>query len=740
LDDHEHIKEAVSFLEKDGPLSRCLKGYEPREQQKKMLLNILEAYQKNDIALIEAGTGTGKSMAYLIPAVLWALKFKERTVISTHTINLQEQLVEKDIPLLLKALKIELKAVLVKGMGNYVCLRKLDDMKHQLRLMPLKEADEFEKIEAWIQSPRDGSRSSLPLVPSPSVWESINAEHDTCSRRDCPYYKDCFYFKAKKQAEDAQILVVNHHLLCSDLIKRDDSEKENNSSILPDYFRVILDEAHHFEDIATDFFANHASLMGIYRDLHRLSADAPGSQIGRLFVLKQCLLNTYKKEHPAEVISIIKRLTHDLPALRWDVWHSSQGAFEAFANFAFLLQKTSRQTQEDLMPGDAKLRLLEMHQTHPDWQNIIQPKTKHLIEAIDKLVQALASLDKDFKGLKNEKLNEMANSIIFDVNALSTRFINFSVILRNYLEPVPQNKVRWIEVQSKQRGQNVCIIDADLDVSKALSNYLFNKFKTIILCSATLTTNQHFNFIRKRLGLTPELLEEVSVTENVYDSPFNYQQQALLAIPTDIPDPTHPSFVSAASEHIWKAIQASRGNAFVLFTSYAMLKTCYENLAHRLTEAKFHPLKQGDSNRQALLNKFKKVERSVLFGTDSFWEGVDVTGEALRCVILVKLPFKVPSEPIIQARSEVIAAQGGDPFFEYALPHAIVKFKQGFGRLIRHRRDRGCIVCLDNRILTKGYGKAFLKSLPNCQQMFAESAILYKHMEEFYRKTYHLVK
>jgi len=740
LDDPNNSKEALSILDKDGPLSRCLKGYEPREQQQQMLLDIMQAYYHNKIALIEAGTGTGKSMAYLIPAVLWALKFKERTVISTHTINLQEQLIEKDIPLLLKAMKVDLKVVLLKGMGNYVCLRKLRDVQHEFRLQPPKEAEELEKIEAWSQTTRDGSRSSLPMVPSASTWEQVGAEHDTCNRRDCEYFKDCFYFKAKRQAEEAQIIVVNHHLLCSDLIKREmDSEQENNG-ILPDYTRIILDEAHHIEDIATDFFANQASQMEIYRNLHRLSTEKLGKAAGKMPLLRLGILNAYKKDHPSEVTSVLKRLTNDLPGLLWEVRHDSQAAFEAFANFANLLNSPNF-AQDDLIPGDAKLRLLAMHQTHPDWQNQILPKTKRLIEAIDKFVQALASLDKDIKFLKNEQLNEMTKNILFDIAALSARLSGFSEILRAYLEPkVPLDKVRWIEVQSQQRGHNISVIDADLDVSKALSKHLFNKFKTIVLCSATLTTNQQFSFIRKRLGITTDLIEGVDITENIYDSPFDYQKQALLVIPTDIPNPAHPDFIEAAADQIWQAIQASRGNAFVLFTSYSMLKTCYEKLSGRLIESKYHPLKQGDNNRQALLNQFKKVERSVLFGTNSFWEGVDVAGDALRCVILVKLPFKVPSDPIIQARSEAIAAQGGDPFFEYALPHAIVMFKQGFGRLIRNRRDRGCIVCLDNRILTKGYGRLFLRSLPNCQQVFDESARIYKLMEDFYRKTYHLVK
>jgi ATP-dependent DNA helicase DinG len=739
LDYSNDLKEALSILDKDGVLSRYLKGYEPREQQRRMLLAISQAYHKNEIALIEAGTGIGKSMAYLIPAVLWALKHKERTVISTHTINLQEQLIEKDIPLLLKAINADVKAVLVKGMGNYICLRKLEDIKYEFRLQAPKEVEELEKIEAWSQTTRDGSRSSLPMVPSASTWEQIRAEYDTCNHRDCKYFKECFYFKARKQAETAQILVVNHHLLCFDLIKREKDSARENSGILPDYSHVILDEAHHIEDIATDFFAHQANQMEVMRNLHRFSSEKQGKGVGKLPLLRQSLLNAYKKDPPPDVMAILKKLTTDLPALRWEVWYDVQAAFEAFARFTNLLNKPNA-TPEDFSSTDVKLRLLALHQTHPEWQNQILPKTKKAIEAIDKFLQSLVGIEKDIGSLKNERLNEMAKNILFDVNALSGRLSDVSVVLKGYLDPkIPLEKVRWIEVQSQQRGQNIRITDAELDVSKLLSNHLFNKFKSVILCSATLTTNHQFDFIRKRLGLVAGLIEEMRVTENTYDSPFDYQKQALLVIPTDIPHPLHPDFFEAAIDHIWQAVRASHGNAFVLFTSYSMLANCYKKLSKRLVENKYYPLKQGESNRQTLLNKFKKVERSVLFGTDSFWEGVDVAGDALRCVIIVKLPFKVPSEPIIQARSEAIAALGGDPFFDYALPHAIVKFKQGFGRLIRNRRDRGCIVCLDNRILTKGYGKLFLKSLPNCQQLFDKKDCIYKSMEDFYRKTYHFI-
>jgi ATP-dependent DNA helicase DinG len=300
--------------------------------------------------------------------------------------------------------------------------------------------------------------------------------------------------------------------------------------------------------------------------------------------------------------------------------------------------------------------------------------------------------------------------------------------------------VRWIESQPLKTLLNVQLIDADLDVSKALADFLFSKFPTIVLCSATLTTNQRFDFFRQRLGLHPKLLPHRSVTEHIYDSPFDYRKQAILAVPTDLPPPNHPDFNEIAYENVWKAIEVSRGHAFVLFTSYTMLQNCYEVLAKRLDEHHYPVFKQGDDNRQGLLNKFKKTKRAVLFGTDSFWEGVDVVGDALRCVIIVKLPFKVPSEPIIQARTEAIMERGGDPFFDFAVPHAIVKFKQGFGRLIRHKWDRGCIICLDTRLVMKGYGKLFLNSLPPCEKVFMNGDRLWPKIEDFYRQTYHFVK
>lgn len=726
----------------DGYLSNSLKGFEPREQQRMMMRNVIDAYNKDQISLIEAGTGTGKSMAYLIPAMIWALKKKEKTVISTNTITLQEQLIHKDIPMLTQALQMDIKAVLVKGMSNYLCLRKLDDAKHELSGLPIDEASEIEQIERWSASTQDGSRSSLSMVPSSNTWERVCAESDTCNHQQCPFFSKCFFFKARREAEDAQILVANHHLLFADLSVRAETNNYEETSILPFYNRLILDEAHHIEDVATDFFGNSVSKLGILRLLSRLSSDKHNKLQGKLATLKDKLDFFFGITPPHDAASIIMRLNIDLPGMRRELQELTTNTFQALAEFIESTQAPSNSVgeQADVPVQESKLRLLPEHHTHPIWESRIVPAGKKLVTSLKRYLQALTSLEVDLKEINHDKFQEQAKGVRLDIAALAMRLSNHTVLIERFLmEPPSNDKVRWIEEQQLRIMRNVSLSDAELDISNALVNCLFSKFATIVLCSATLATNQQFNFVRKRLGITETKLPDRFVTENIYDSPFDYATQAMLAIPTDVPFPQHPDFTKEAAEQIWQAVQVSRGSTFVLFTSYGMMKSCHEILYNRFIDNRFHVFKQGDDNRQALLTKFKNTERSVLFGTDSFWEGVDVVGEALRCVIIVKLPFKVPTEPIIQARTEAIIASGGDPFFEYTLPNAIVKFKQGFGRLIRNKRDRGCIVCLDTRLITKGYGKQFLNSLPACQQVFASSEHVEQHMREFYRKTHHLV-
>jgi ATP-dependent DNA helicase DinG len=730
-------EDVLSVLDAEGPVARAFKGYTPRHEQKQMMGNVLDAFNSSHIALIEAGTGTGKSLAYLIPAMLWAIHTKERTVISTNTITLQEQLLHKDIPLVSKALNIDIKAVLVKGMHNYLCKRKLNECLQETLLLPTPEVEELQKIDQWNNSTRDGSRSSMPFSCSATTWDKVAAESDTCNRNSCDHYQECHFFKARRHASDAQILVVNHHLLFADVVMRSDEDK--NAGILPSYTRLIIDEAHNIEDVATEYFASKVSQIEIIRLLARLNSEKGGKAYGKLPLIRERLLNNFRNEMPKNVTSIHNRLNLDLPAMRRDILQLMHQMFSCFFEFTHLM-KTPQHSEED-SSAENKLRILSPHQSHQYWNEQIIPSAKILIESIKKYTQSLSSLETDLKQLNHPKLDEQIKGLIFEVNALCVRLQNCCSIIGHFTsQPLPPNKVRWIEMQTYKTMVNTLLADVDLDIAKILAETLFKKMSTVVLCSATLTTNKEFQFARNRLGLTPALLKKSKVNEFIYESPFNFSKQALLAIPNDLPNPSDPAFIQAATEQIWYYLQASRGNAFVLFTSYSMLKTCYASLESRLKEARFHPLKQGDGDRIFLLNRFKTTDRSVLFGTDSFWEGVDVAGEALRCVILVKLPFKVPSEPIIQARSEAIQAAGGDPFMEYSLPQAIVKFKQGFGRLIRKHSDRGCIICLDNRITTKRYGKLFLNSLPNCEQVFASGKEICEKMTEFYRKTHFLTK
>ena len=715
----------VALLDRGGPLARHVKGFEKREAQEQMLLNIIDTYNNSAITLIEAGTGTGKSLAYLLPAMLWALATKERTLISTNTITLQEQLLHKDIPLLQETLSLPIKAVLVKGMGNYVCIRKLKEALRELTASDRHEQGELESLAAWEFHTDDGSRSDLSFTPRGSTWEKVAAESDSCTREQCPYYQECYFFKARKQASDAQLLIANHSLLFSDLAYR----MENDSSLLPDYQRVILDEAHNIEDTATEHLAVKVSSLQLLKTLKRLLADRSG---GKLPLLSDYLRTHFGTQRNAKVDALNQRLKLILPSMKEEIVQQLNTTFDHFLHF---LEGHTIQSES----SDNKLRILQNHLADPDWKEALVPATQALITLIDRFITTLSGLTGEIAELDDDAFNEKTQGIRADINALGERLAFINAALAAFIpEQLPDNQVHWIE--SHKSSHNITLVAATLNIAPLLAQQLFTAFPSVILCSATLTTNRTFSFIRERLGITTDYLgDQTMVTEHRYCSPFQFEKQSLLAIPTDLPAPTAPNFHNAAIAKIWDAITASRGNAFVLFTSYSMLHQCYEALEKRLKEQRYHPMKQGDSARQLLLQQFKETDRSVLFGTDSFWEGVDISGEALRCVIIVKLPFKVPTEPIIQARTESITAAGGSAFIDYALPQAIMKFTQGFGRLIRSGHDRGCIVCLDNRLINKGYGSFFLNSLPPCPKVIGKGEVIHKKMVAFYQTSYRFV-
>lgn len=716
------IDEVLALLRPGGVLSFAIPGYEAREQQLQMAEDVAKAYNDKEIALIEAGTGTGKSVAYLLPAILNALKNQERTVISTHTINLQEQLLFKDIPFLLKALDLDLKVVLVKGMNNYLCLRKLHDYSAERNTLSQDEVNELDKVIGWSEKTKDGSRSDLPFMPSLNLWQEVSCESDACSHIECPDYKECHFFKARKEAEEANLLIVNHHLLAVDLSSKQESPA---GGLLPAYKRVIIDEAHHLEDVATEYFAKRVTKWDLQRIFSRLISDKKlDSRPGRLNQLKQ-KINEQFPQQDQTIIPILSRIEIDLAGEKQLISHHIQEAFQALT---FFFNHISIEKEEE--GSERKWRLRKEHLKHPLWKSEVLSKMQALIDALKRYVHALESLEMDIKHLNNERLNEKTKNLRLEIGAFSNRLSKAAQTISRFIEEEhTKETVRWMEIRPMRSFLNMHLVFAELDISKMLEENLFKPLDTVILSSATLATRKTFQFIKKRLGLSEG---SKTIVEKIYESPFDFEKQALLVVPKDIEDPSNPKFSKSAAEHVFNAILACKGQAFVLFTSFSMLKSMHAHLEERLAKNQFPTLVQGQDQRKTLLEKFKTTKRAVLFGTDSFWEGVDVVGDALRCVIIVKLPFRVPSEPIIQARSEAIDEDGGDSFLEYTVPTAIVKFKQGFGRLIRNKQDRGCIVCLDKRLLSKGYGKFFLESLPKCSSLFEESKIIHDAMKQFY--------
>ena len=711
----------LNLLEINGPIQHKLKYFEERDSQKRMLANLIDAFNKNAIALIEAGTGTGKSMAYLIPAILAATIWKERVVLSTHTISLQEQLLEKDLPLLMDALGVTLKAVLVKGMGNYVCLRKWDDIEFDKNFLSPEDQETLAHMENLSCHQGIGSKADFPFTPPYALWDMVKAEYETCNGTDCPHYQQCYYVQARKNAQDAQILIVNHHLLLADLIGKG-SEDSTKNGILPQYNRLIIDEAHNLEDIATEYFANKVSRLELLKILSKISFEKLGKSQGKLSLIKEKLsrANTMGP-------NMMNRFNLEIPALKREVVKEITDTFFLLDQF----QKSQSQSEE------CKVRLRDHHYKSENWI-IIGKKLKDLHNILQRYSQELLRIEDSINELDDEKIKESTKGPIHDLKNMAKRLGQEADLIHTFASAASlQESIRWLESTLTKSGLNISCIDAQTDISKLLLKYLFIPFDTVALLSATLTTRGSFDYIKSQMGLTDT---KRTLIEASYESPFNFEKQALLLVPMDVPNPSSPDFLSHAETLIEEALLASRGNAFILFTSYGMLKKCYERLYNRLVAHRFYPLKQGNESRGDLLNRFIRKDRSVLFGTDSFWEGVDVVGEALRLVIIAKLPFKVPTDPLIEAKSESIEAQGNDPFTHLFLPKAAIKFKQGFGRLIRNKKDRGCIVCLDKRLVTKSYGQYLLKSLPKCPLHVLPSAHLKGAMEEFYKKTYYLTK
>ena len=611
-----------------GLLERCMiGGYEHRVAQLEMAELVHDAFTSKHHAVVEAGTGTGKTLAYLLPAICSG----RRVVISTATKSLQEQLYQKDIPFLQKHFAPELKVAVMKGRSNFLCRVKAHQMADQPMLKGLEEIDAFRQIGDWAKLTETGDRAELTFLPDDSdLWTRLDARRDTCSGQKCPEFNQCFVTAMHQRAKDADLIIVNHHLFFADLaLKQDDF-----GSILPEYSAVVFDEAHEMEDVASDYFGRQISN---YR-FEELACDA--DQTLRLLKLGS-----------AALLRRTQRIRERGRAF-FDSFPARDGRFPF-----------SRAERE---------AFLEQHR-----------------EAYDALTTALKGLETEFAALtqKPEELTRIAR-----------RSFELRQELAFLFESNERNFVYWYE----RRNKGVFLAATPIDVSQILRERLFEKFDTVVLTSATLTVGGRFEYIRQRVGLD-------HTKESALPPEFDWAKQALLYMPRTIPDVRNPGFAPAAADEIVKLLELTQGRAFCLFTSYSQMNDLFERVRNRVS---FPLLLQGTAPRSVLLERFKNTAGAVLFATSSFWQGVDVPGDQLSCVIVDRLPFAVPSDPIVAARVRALQEEGRNAFAEFQVPQAVLALKQGFGRLIRTKTDRGVLALLDSRIERMPYGKIFLESMP----------------------------
>ncbi|MGQ0641217.1 MAG: helicase C-terminal domain-containing protein, partial [Gemmatimonadaceae bacterium] len=679
----------------DGAIARSLTRYEDRESQRAYARAIAKLYNSGGIGLFEAGTGVGKSLGYLIPALRWAARNGERTVVSTNTINLQEQLVGKDLPGVAAAFTDQkVRFALLKGWRNYVCLQRLDHaMSIGGSLFEPGIVDELQTIAAWAQQTPNGSLSDLAVAPRDEVWDEVAAESDLCGRLQCPFFSRCFVFLARREAAQADVLVANHHLLLADLAVRRASQNWDDAAVLPPYARLIIDEGHHLEDAAAAHLGASISARGLQRVFSRLERRGKGL----LPALRQKLTGRNDILSIASLDHVEGRL---IPALR-------SARLQADRLFGLL---------DGVLvdAGTFMLRLTKGFASHPVWELGLEAALIDLSREIEllgeglRLVRERMDTDEQTAATHAQLLNEMGGA--------ARRLASAREALHGTLQPAAQGPaaVRWIEARGKDR--NIAVTSVPLDLAPILREDLFRRVETAIVTSATLTADRRFAFLANRLGLTES---DVEPEVGVFPSPFRYQEQALLAIPTDGPAPNvdpqgHFDLVVRCAADV---AAAADGGMFVLFTSRRDVRAAAETMRALGVGSRWPLLVHGEDQRDALLRRFRGDGRAVLLGTSSFWEGVDVPGDALRALVLARLPFRVPTDPLVAAQAEAIEARGGDAFRDYMLPHAALRLKQGFGRLIRSHDDRGVVVLCDPRAVSKGYGEELLDALPPARRV-----------------------
>ncbi|WP_338989779.1 ATP-dependent DNA helicase [Fusobacterium animalis] len=680
-----------NYFAKDGILAKEIKGFEYREEQEEMAQYIQDAINEDRKIIVEAGTGTGKTLAYLIPSIKWAVTNKKKVIIATNTINLQEQLLLKDIPLAKSIIKDEFSYVLVKGRNNYVCKRLFNELalgkSIDIETFSMEAREQIEYILKWGNKTKTGDKAELTFEVYPDVWELVQSTTELCLGKKCPYRKECFYMKTRMEKMEADILISNHHVFFADLNVRAETDFDSEYLILPRYDMVIFDEAHNVESVARSYFSVEVSKISFTRLLNRIyqkknkrkkeksalirvedTIDEKDLEDGQQYIY---LLNTLKEE-----ISILQNIGDEYFDEIRKIYETNTEApiKKSLNNFEM-----------------TKSRFLENLREKKD---IFQSKLADFLN----LMMSFNNVIDEEKDKNPEVINFNNHLKMFKAYIDSFKFINSFE---------DDNYIYWLDINSKRT--NVILTATPLNIAQKLSTVLFDNLDRLVFASATIVVNGNFDYFKKSLGL-----DEEDCIEAIIKSPFDYDEQMSVYIPSDIQDSENiNAFVSDASKFILNILLKTNGKAFILFTSYTMLNQIYYSISKKLKDKGFEVFLHGDKPRSQIIKEFKEAENPILFGTTSFWEGVDVQGENLSNVIITKLPFLVPTDPVVSAISKKIEEDGGNSFMDFQLPEAIIKFKQGVGRLIRKKTDSGNIFILDNRILKKRYGSLFINALPS---------------------------
>ena len=713
-----------------GALSRLHERYEDRPGQRAMLAEVARGYNQGGVTLVEAGTGTGKTVAYLLPAASWAIRNKERTVVSTNTINLQEQLVAKDLPLVRELLGEDFRWALMKGRGNYISIRRAHlAAESASTLFEQDRSSEVNALLDWIAATEDGSLADLATAPSREVWEEVQSDSDICLHARCPHFQSCFYQRSRRVAAAADVLVVNHHLLFSDLSLRIVTDNFTQSAALPAYRRLILDEAHNVEDAATSHLGASLTRKGLSATLTRLErvAKVVQRELAGLPVAGGDGLPPRESVAEQGTKPLLERLrTRVRPALA--------AARREFDNFFEILDRMAP------LPDGIRVRLGSDQLPEPIGQERVHRGLGVFLDALGELTREVSELATRVE--LTDEWREALQGRILDLRSMERRLGNASRSLRLVLDPADEAEryVRWVEQRSPRRGKrrNLHLAAAPIKLDELLREELFKRVETTVLTSATLTTRKDFSFLRGRLGLVhDDATARPDVVEARIDSPFDFPEQTLLCVPSDLPRPSFggragsASFNLATARTVAALADISRGGLFALFTSYRALRAVAKALRDE-GGGRWPLLVHGEDDRSRLLSRFVEAGNAILLGTSSFWEGVDVPGHPLRALLIQKLPFSVPSDPVVEARMEAIEAAGGNSFQEFMLPQAALRLRQGFGRLVRSRQDRGAVVLLDSRIVTYRYGRYLLDSLPSAPLVRGPWRRVEQHLREFY--------